>query len=280
MCGVAVGHTVGAVGGGVVGGTVASASGHSDWSYHSDEKNHGANDDSNVETDTDACVVLLGSSSAAEGHYGEDESGEGESEADDRPTAYDESEEGEHEGAYGHSGVVLLRRRHGNGGRCRRLCCHHDGSVGELRLVAVGGLIRFVDIRWRRSLFKRRVGRRKVVCLRRIALWRIALYRRRRVRRGAGALVLKRLVAIGHWRRVGRLSRWLVGLLGGVVRGRHRIVFLSSSTPTLLPYMADGAHVPSPSLSACGQVLLAIVHYFIIINSCIMLYLTAFPGGD
>ena len=58
-----MGYTVGAVGGGGVGGTVASTSGHSGWSYHSNEKHRGANDDSDVETDADACVALLGPSS-------------------------------------------------------------------------------------------------------------------------------------------------------------------------------------------------------------------------
>ena len=104
-----------------------------------------------------------------------------------------------------------------SGGRRHRLCRYHDGSVGELRLVGVGGKT-LIDVRRRQPL--RRVGWRKVgLSLRGIALGRIALDRRRRVLRG-GALVLRR-VAIVHLGRVGRLSLWLVGLLVGVVRGSH-----------------------------------------------------------
>ena len=116
--------------------------------------------------------------------------------------------------------MILPRRRYASGGRRHRLCRYHDGSVGKLWLVVVGGLILLVDVGWRRPL--RRVGWRKVG-LRRIALGRISLDRRRRVLRG-GALVLRR-VAIGHLRRVDRLSLWLVGLLAmvGVVRGSHRV---------------------------------------------------------
>ena len=127
MGGVAVGYTVGAVGGGVVGGTVASASGHSGWSYHSNKDHHGAHNNSDVETDTDACVALLGPSSGVKGDDGQDEGGDGKGEADDRRTACHQRKDGEHEGTYGHSVVVLLRRIHTSGGRrCHRLCCHYE----------------------------------------------------------------------------------------------------------------------------------------------------------
>ena len=94
-----------------------------------------------------------------------------------------------------------------------------------MRLVVVGGQIWLVDVGRGQSL-RGRVGWRKVgLRLKRIALWRIALdLRRRRVLRG-GTLVLRR-VAIGHLRRVGRLSLWRGGLVrvtAGVVRGSHQL---------------------------------------------------------
>ena len=83
------------------------------------------------------------------------------------------------------------------------------------------------------------------------SLARIALDRRRRVRRG-GAYALRRRVAIGHLKMVAidRLAWWLVGLLGGVVRARHRIYVVSSTTP----YMANGSRAfavyPPPAVHA------------------------------
>ena len=200
-----------------------SIGGHSERGHHTDDKHYGPHDDSNVEDDAEDCIVPLGPSSGPQSRDGQDEGWDGEKEADEKCTTCQQGADGEHEGAYCHSRVILPSRSHHTSGGCfHRLRIHHNGLVGELRLVAVGGLIWFIDVRWRRSLFKCRVGWRDVVCLRRIALRRIDLDRRRRVRRGAGALVLGRLVAMGHLRRVGRLYRWLVGLLGGVVRGRHR----------------------------------------------------------
>ena len=202
-----------------------SVGGHSERGHHTDDEHYGPHDDSNVEDDAEACIVPLGPSSGPQSRDGQDEGWDGEKEADEKCTTCEQGADGEHEGAYCHSRVILSGRRHASGGCFHRLHIYHNGGFGELwlQLVAVGGLIRLIDVRWRRSLLQRRVGRRKVVCLWRIALRRIALDRRWRVRRG-GALVLRRRVAIGHLRRVGRLAWWLVGLLGGVVRARHGIV--------------------------------------------------------
>ena len=217
---VVLGLTIGGVGGRVVGGTVARTSDHSDWGYYSNEEHHDTHNNSDVEADTGASAVLLRPSSGPQGHDRPDEGGNGERKADERRATRDQGAEGKHQSTNSHSRVILLRRRHASGGRGHRLCRYHNGSVGELRLVVVGGLILLVDVDvgWRRPL--RRVGWRKVG-LRGIALGRIALDRRRRVLRG-GALVLRR-VAIGHLGRVDRLSFWLVGLLVGMTRGGHSL---------------------------------------------------------
>ena len=59
---------MGTVGGGGVGGeTVASASGHSNWSYHSNKDHHGAHNDKDVDADTGPGAVLLLLSSGSDG---------------------------------------------------------------------------------------------------------------------------------------------------------------------------------------------------------------------
>ena len=197
-----------------------SVGGHSERGHHTDDEHYGPHDDSNVEDDAEACIVPLGPSSGPQSRDGQDEGWDGEKEADEKSTTCQQGADGEHEGAYCHSRVILSGRRHASGGCFHRLHIHHDGGFGKLRLVAVGGLIRLIDVRWRRSLFQRRVSRRKVVCLRRIALRRIAFGRRRRVLRRV-TVVHGRRVAIGHLRTVGHLFLLLVELLVGVVRGRH-----------------------------------------------------------
>ena len=52
--------TVGGGGGGGGGGeTVASASGHSNWSYHSNKDHHGAHNDKDVDADAGPGAVPL-----------------------------------------------------------------------------------------------------------------------------------------------------------------------------------------------------------------------------
>ena len=183
----AVGQAVGAVGGRVVGGTGASTSGHSSWGYYSNEQHHGGHNNNDVEADTEAGIAPLRSSSGLQGRDGQDECRDGEREVDDRRTTYDQGADGEHEGAYCNSDVVLLRQRQANGGCCRRLRRYQCGSFGELRLVVVRKLGNAVVGRGR-SLFDRWVDWRKV-CLGWIALWEIVFDRRQRiVRRGALAL--------------------------------------------------------------------------------------------
>ena len=130
-----------------------SIGGYSERGYLTNEKHYSPYNNSNVEDDAEGCIVSLGPSSGPESRKGQDKGWNREKEADEKCTTCEQGEDGEHEGAYCHSRVILPRRRHTSDGCFHRLPIHHNGVVSKLCLVIVVGLIWFV-ISWRCSLFK------------------------------------------------------------------------------------------------------------------------------
>ena len=148
--GVAVGLAVGGVVGGVVcravsieacggrsnRGRSASRDGISSQfnrRHHSNDESDSEDDNSDIECNTDACIVLLRRSFNPQGQEGQDEGGDGERETDERRATHDQRAYGKHESAQCNPRVVLHGRRQASGRRRRWLCRNHNGCVGEWR---------------------------------------------------------------------------------------------------------------------------------------------------